>query len=129
MGSFLGVGFRFPFGIDSSGGVSLSKFEDNIEECVRLVLGTAKGERVMRTDYGCGIHDLVFAPNNTGTHTLVAHHVEEALTKWEPRIRNVQVEVRADPDQPERILVDLRYEIRLVNSIQNLVFPFYLTGS
>lgn len=130
MGSFLGVGFRFPFSVEpANGAVAFSKYEDNIEECVRVILGTAKGERTMRPDFGCGIHDLVFAPNNVGTHTLVAHHVEEALTKWEPRIRNVQVEVRADPDQAERILVDLRYEIRAVNSIHNLVFPFYLTGS
>lgn len=130
MGSFLGVGFRFPFTTNvANGGISSSRYEDNIEESVRVILGTAKGERMMRPDFGCGIHDLVFAPNNVGTHTLVAHHVEEALTKWEPRIRNVQVEVRADPDQAERILVDLRYEIRAVNSIHNLVFPFYLTGS
>lgn len=130
MGSFLGVGFSFPFTVSpSDGGIAFSRYEDNIEQCVRVILGTARGERAMRPDFGCGIHDLVFAPNNVGTHTLVAHHVEEALTKWEPRIRNVQVEVRADPDVPERILVDLRYEIRAVNSIHNLVFPFYLTGS
>lgn len=129
MGSFLGVGFRFPFGVEPSGGVALSRYEDNVEECVRLVLGTARGERIMRPDMGCGIHDLVFAPNNVGTQTLVQFHVEEALAKWEPRIRNVQVEVRADPDQQERILVDLRYEIRSTNAVANLVFPFYLTGS
>lgn len=130
MGSFLGVGFRFPFTVNQgTGGIAFSRYEDNIEECVRVILGTARGERMMRPEFGCGIHDLVFAPNNVGTHTLVAHHVEEALTKWEPRVRNVQVEVRADPDQAERILVDLRYEIRAVNSIHNLVFPFYLTGS
>ncbi len=129
MGNFLGVGFKFGFSTDPSGGVATSRYEDNVEEGVRIVLGTAKGERAMRPDFGCGIHDLVFAPNNVGTHTLVAHHVEEALAKWEPRIRNVEVEVRADPDQAERILVELRYEIRATNSIHNLVFPFYLTGS
>jgi phage baseplate assembly protein W len=129
MSNFLGVGFRFPFTVDHSGGVAFSRYEDNVEECVRVVLGTAKGERAMRPDFGCGIHDLVFAPNNVGTHTLVAHHVEESLAKWEPRIRNIQVEVRADPDQEERILVELRYEIRATNSVHNLVFPFYLTGS
>ena len=129
MGSFLGVGFRFPFTVDPTGGIAMSRYEDNVEECVRIVLGTALGERVMRSEFGCGIHDLVFAPNNVGTQTLVAFHVEESLYKWEPRIRNVQVEVRADPDQQERILVDIRYEIRSTNAVANLVFPFYLTGS
>jgi len=39
------------------------------------------------------------------------------------------VEAIPDPDSAERILVDVRYEIRATNSIHNLVFPFYLTGS
>lgn len=129
MANFLGTGFRFPFTVDPSGGIALSKYEDNVEECVRIILGTALGERVMRAEFGCGIHDLVFAPNNVGTQTLVAFHVEESLYKWEPRIRNVQVEVAGDEHQQERILVDIRYEIRSTNAVANLVFPFYLTGS
>jgi uncharacterized protein len=129
MSNFLGVGFKFPFAVGPSGGIQLSKYESNIEESVRVIIGTALGERVMRPEFGCRIHDFVFAPNNTSTQTLVAHHVEEALAKWEFRIRNIQVEARQDPDSPERILVDVRYEIRATNSVHNLVFPFYLTGS
>ena len=127
--NFLGVGFRFPYSTNPSGNVALSKYEQNIEECVRIIIGTAKGERQMRPDFGCGIHDFVFAPNNTSTQTLVAHHVEEALAKWEPRIIGIKVEAKPDPDSSERILVDVRYEIRATNSVHNLVFPFYLTGS
>ncbi len=127
--NFLGVGFRFPYATGPTGNVALSKYEQNIEECVRIIIGTAKGERQMRPDFGCGIHDFVFAPNNTSTQTLVAHHVEEALAKWEPRIINIQVAAKPDPDSSERILVDVRYEIRATNSVHNLVFPFYLTGS
>jgi len=96
---------------------------------VRVIIGTALGERQMRPDWGCRIHDYVFAPNNTSTQTLVGHHVEEALAKHEHRIRGIQVEALPDPDSAERILVDVRYEIRATNSIHNLVFPFYLTGS
>ena len=129
MSNFLGVGFRFPFAVGAGGGIRLSKFETNIEESVRIILGTALGERQMRPEWGCRIHDFVFAPNNTSTQTLVAHHVEEALGKYEPRIRNVEVQAMPDPDSAERILVDVRYEIRATNSIHNLVFPFYLTGS
>ena len=130
MTDFLGRGWRFPIARDGDARrFSVAEYEQSVDEAIQIILSTALGERVMRPTFGCGIHDLVFAPNNVGTHTLVAHHVEEALTKWEPRIRNVQVDVRADPDVPERILVELRYEIRAVNSIHNLVFPFYLTGS
>jgi len=129
MSNFLGVGFKFPFSVGPNGGVQLSKYEQNIEESVRVIIGTALGERQMRADWGCRIHDYVFAPNNTSTQTLVAHHVEEALAKHEYRIRGIQVEAMPDPDSAERILVDVRYEIRATNSIHNLVFPFYLTGS
>jgi phage baseplate assembly protein W len=129
MSNFLGVGFKFPISVGSNGGLQLSKYETNIEESVRIIIGTALGERQMRPEWGCRIHDFVFAPNNTSTQTLVGHHVKEALQKFEHRIRNVEVEAMRDPDSAERILVDVRYEIRATNSIHNLVFPFYLTGS
>ena len=129
MSNFLGIGFKFPFAVGPSGGIQLSRYEQNIEEAVRIIIGTALGERQMRPSFGCRIHDFVFAPNNSSTQTLVAHPVEEALAKWEFRIRNSEVAAGPDPDSPERILVDVRYEIRATNSVHNLVFPFYLTGS
>ena len=129
MSNFLGVGFKFPICVGPTGGIQLSKYEQNIEEAVRIIIGTALGERQMRPAWGCRIHDFVFAPNNTSTQTLVGYHVEEALAKHEYRIRDIKVEAMPDPDQAERILVDVRYMIRATNSIHNLVFPFYLTGS
>jgi phage baseplate assembly protein W len=129
MANFLGTGFKFPFSVGPNGGIQLSRYELNIEEAVRVIIGTALGERQMRPGFGCRIHDFVFAPNNTSTQTLVAYHVEDALAKWEFRIRNIEVHASPDPDSPERILVDVKYEIRATNSVHNLVFPFYLTGS
>ena len=129
MSNFLGVGFKFPFSVGPNGGIQFSKYEQNIEESVRIIIGTALGERQMRPTWGCKVHDYVFAPNNTNTQTLVAYSVEESLAKHEYRIRNIEVTSMADPDQAERILIDVRYEIRATNSIHNLVFPFYLTGS
>src|SRR6202158_3361024 len=129
MSNFLGVGFKLPFSLGSNGGIQLSKYENNIEESVRIIIGTALGERQMRPDWGCRIHDFVFGPNNTSTQTPVGHPVEEALTKYEHRSRNVEVEAMPDPDSAERILVDVRYEIRATNSIHNLVFPVFLPGS
>jgi phage baseplate assembly protein W len=123
---FLGKGIGFPVRTNGSGGVVMSAYERDIEESVRLVIGTAFGERVMRPDFGCGIHDLVFAPNNPATRHLVAHHVKEALYKWEPRILGVDVKVATDPQNPAVILVDLSYQVRATNSKFNLVYPFYL---
>jgi len=123
---FLGKGWAFPVLPSGRGSVGTSSFERDIEESVRVILGTAFGERVMRPDFGCGIHDLVFAPNNAATRQLVIHYVKEALYTWEPRIINVQVEVQSEPTNPAVILVDLSYEVRATNSKFNLVYPFYL---
>src|ERR1700682_2104211 len=105
MSNFLGVGFKFPFSVGSNGGIPLRKYENTSESSVRISSGTALGERQRRPDWGCRIHDFVFAPNNTSTQTLVGHHVEEALTKYEHRIRNVEVAAMPAPDSAGRILV------------------------
>src|SRR5947199_8493369 len=105
MSNFLGVGFKFPFSVGPNGGVQLSKYETNIEESVRIIIGTALGERQMRPEWGCRIHDFVFAPNNTSTHTLVAQHVEEALAKYEHCILSIVVEELPDTDSAEWIRV------------------------
>src|SRR5260370_7503640 len=111
MSNFLGVGFKFPFSVGPNGGIQLSKYESNIEESVRIIIGTALGERQMRPEWGCRIHDFVFAPNNTSTQTLVGHHVEEALAKYEHRIRNIEVQSIPHPDSPHRILPTLPHAI------------------
>ena len=124
--SFLGRGIRFPLGIDGSGGLATSRHEDNIEECIRIILGTAPGERIYRPDFGCRVHDYIFAPNDAHTRNLVAFHAREALAKWEPRVRELDVECRMDPDQESTLLLDIKYAVRATNSHYNMVYPFYL---
>ena len=123
---FLGRGFAFPMRLDPKGSVALSEGAQNIEECIRLLLGTAPGERPMRPDFGCRIHDFVFYPNNANTASLVAYYVREALAKWEPRIEDIRVSATPDPVQENAIRVDIRYRIRRSNNTRNLVYPFYL---
>ncbi len=124
--SFLGRGISFPFGTDGAGGVGMSEHERNIEECIRLVLGTAPGERLYRPHFGCRVHDYVFAPNNAHTRNLVCFHTREALLKWEPRIDNIEVECAYDPAVPETIRLEISYSVKATNSHWNLVYPFYL---
>ena len=123
---FLGVGWAYPVRTNVDGTISLSRFEDDIREAILIILGTAKGERVMRPDFGCGIHDLVFAPINTATITLVQNSVREALTVYEPRIELMRVEVLSDRADEGKLLVDMDYRVRSTNNRFNLVYPFYL---
>lgn len=124
---FLGKGWSFPVGTPDAGGeIILSGEEEKIAESVRIILGTAPGERLMRPDFGCGIHDYVFAPNNVRTAGLIRFHVEEALNRWEPRIDLQQVRVEPDPDNPAVILLSIDYRVKSTDSRYNMVYPFYL---
>jgi phage baseplate assembly protein W len=125
---FLGSGWSFPVRVDSRGGVELVRGEDDIREAIFIILSTAIGERRMRPQFGCGVHDLLFAPNTPATHGLIAYHVTEALTLWEPRIDLGQdsVRVQVDADDPARVLVHISYTLRATNQRRNLVYPFYL---
>ena len=123
----LGRGWKYPFMLDERREVALSDGEDDIQEAIWIILSTAFGERLMHPDFGCGIHDLVFAPNNTGTAGLARYYVEDALVRWEPRIDIEEVEVQADPAQPELLLISVSYRVRSTDSRYNLVYPFYLT--
>ncbi|WP_152042266.1 GPW/gp25 family protein [Salinigranum salinum] len=123
---FLGTGWSFPVEPDATGDVELSSGEADVAESIWIVLGTAKGERTMRPDFGCGIHDYVFATVNTTTLNLIETSVREALIRWEPRIEVQNVEIRTDEIRTGKLLVDIDYRIRNSNTEANLVYPFYL---
>jgi phage baseplate assembly protein W len=124
---FLGVGWKFPLQQNEQGELAYSRYEENIQEAIWMILSTAPGERLMRPDFGCNIHDLVFAPNNTSTAGLARFYVEDALIRWEPRIDLEDIEVQADPGDPARLLLSISYRVRTTDSRYNLVYPFYLT--
>jgi phage baseplate assembly protein W len=120
---FLGVGWRFPVAVTADGQIDRAGDEDAIADAIWLILSTAKGERAMRPDFGCGIHDLVFAVAGATTAGLAAQHVHEALVLWEPRIQ--VLDVTAAP-APGALHIRIEYRVRSTNNVFNLVYPFYL---
>jgi len=123
---FLGTGWKFPIKVNARGGLSYSKNERDIEEAIWIILGTAKGERLMVPDFGCGIHNLVFAPINPTTIGDIRHHVREALSKWEPRIEVLQINVEQDKEKKSMLLIRVDYRVLSTNTYANMVYPFYL---
>jgi phage baseplate assembly protein W len=123
---FLGVGWKFPLQVTPRGAIALSSEEQKIEESILLILSTAPGERLMLPDFGCGIHDLVFATNSADTAGRVVTEVREALILWEPRIDLLNVQAGSDPGERSRLLIEIEYRVRTTNSRFNLVYPFYL---
>ena len=126
---FVGAGWSFPITVDASGGIALTRGEEELDQAIRLILGTAFGERPMRPDFGCGIHDYVFAPADATTAGRLAYEVRESLERWEPRIDLVDVDVRVHPDDDSVLLIDITYTVRGTNDPRNLVFPFYVIPS
>jgi uncharacterized protein len=122
---FLGKGFAFPLQTNQRGGIDVSKQEQKIKESIMVILGTQYNERVMRTNFGCNLKSLVFAPNNAATANLARHYVEEGLTKWEPRIALDEVIVENDNSE-NKLLIHVSYRIKSTNEQGNLVYPFYL---
>jgi len=127
MAKFLGVGWQFPVVRDDpQQRFALAEYEESIKQSIRIILFTAKGERVMRPEFGCGIHELVFAPNDATTRGMAEHHVSEALRLWEPRIEVLQVKATAAGAQDEALRISIDYRVRTTDNRFNLVYPFYL---
>jgi uncharacterized protein len=126
---FIGAGWTFPVRTDATGSIALVRGEREVAESIRLILGTAPGERPMRPEFGCAIHDLVFAPADAQTAGQLAGEVRLALERWEPRIELDDVLVHFDHVDEGVLLIDIRYALRGDNDPRNLVFPFYVIPS
>lgn len=126
----IGKGWTFPPRTDGRGGIALSSDVTEIEQAINVILGTGPGQRVMRPDFGCKIHDLAFAPINANTLGLVQRYVEEAIGWWEPRVDLVDVTVTTDASMRAvgKLLIHLRYRIKHTEDERSLVYPFYTIG-
>ncbi len=125
--SFLGTGFKFPVCVDpNTGKVRTSTNEDDIAEAIKLILGTSPGERPMMPDFGCAINTFVFSGMNFNTITLIQREVENSLIIWEPRIKDINAEVRPAADEDGKLNINISYVVRSTNNPFNLVYPFYI---
>ncbi len=124
---FLGAGWKFPLQVTPTGRIATAAAEQRIEEAILLILSTARGERVMLPDFGCGIHDLVFAPNDSSTVSKVVDAVRRSLITYEPRIDVLDVSAETTDGQSNLLLIRVNYRVRDTNSMKNLVYPFFIT--
>lgn len=133
---FLGVGWSFPLEVvkkddedgAKAGQLRSAEYEESVRQSIWLILGTSKGERVMRPDFGCGIYDLVFATNSASTAGRIEEEVRDALLFFEPRIDVLAVHVQPD-GQGEMLMISIDYQVRATDNQFNLVYPFYLERS
>lgn len=124
---FLGKGWKFPVEVDPhTGKIKASVYEEDIEEAIGIIISTSPGERMMRPDFGCGIRKYIFEVINANTRALIKDEVEKALMRWEPRIKSIEVNVGVDPNEGNKLLIEVSYVVRATNTMGNKVFPFYI---
>jgi len=123
---WMGRGWAYPVRIDGgSGSAALSAYEQDIREAIRILLETAPGERVMRPNFGCGIHDLVFESIDKTALTRIETAIRKAVMQYEARIDLLSILTDARNAVDGQLLVELQYRVRQTNQIGNLAYPFY----
>lgn len=122
---FLGTGWKFPPTLDARGRIALAEGELDVEEAIRIILLTNRGERQMRPRFGSDLQRLMFDPCSALTCSLAGRYVQDALAQWEPRIRVIEVTARPDSEDAARMMIMIRYELVANRSQRNMVFPFY----
>lgn len=135
-------GFRFEGGMLGAGGgafngltlsptgrVVMVENGEAVRQAIMMLLTTAPGERVMRPDYGCPLHRLMFAPNDATTAGLAIHYVREAIRRWEPRVEIVRLDAELDDADAGRLLIELTYRLRRTDRVETLVLPVDLQGT
>ncbi len=124
---FLGAGWQFPIQVEAATGrIAMSREEESIREAIYVILMTRPGERVMRPEFGCHIHDYLFQRADFPVQVQMENAVMEALVRWEPRIQDIHVKAIPQADG-EQIAIEINYVVRSTNNPFNLVFPFYTT--
>jgi phage baseplate assembly protein W len=122
----IGSGLAFPLQVDRRGGIALARDEMDIEQAIELILATAPGERPMRPEFGCGVHDFVFDSIDATTVGRMELAIRDALDRWEPRVFVETVEFNLDEVADGRLIIDIGYRVRVTNTMRNLVYPFYV---
>jgi uncharacterized protein len=122
----IGSGLAFPLQVDRRGGIALARDEVDIEQAIELILTTAPGERPMRPEFGCGVHDFVFDSIDASTVGKMEVAIRDALDRWEPRIVVETVQFDLSGVNEGRLEIDIGYRIRATNTMRNLVYPFYV---
>ena len=124
--SIIGTGIAFPMRLGTLGDLALSDGEDSVRDAITIILGTSPGERLMRPEFGCRVHELVFESVDALTAGRIEHEVRVALDRWEPRIDVLDVAVNASPQLDGVLRIEIAYRLRASNDVRNLVYPFYV---
>jgi len=122
----IGTGLAYPLGVDRRGGLALARGAEDVEQAISIILSTAPGQRPMRQEFGCGLHDYVFDVLDAATLGRMEAEIRRALERWEPRIEVEGVDFDLDASPSGLLAITVTYRLRATNDVRNLVYPFYV---
>lgn len=124
---FLGRGFKFPISVDrQTGKIAMVEHEEDIREAIEIIIKTNVGERVMQLEFGSTASDFVFSVNRLENVTTFEMDILNALERFEPRIKDIKVEINNDDGDKSTVIVNIQYVVRTTNNLYNMVYPFYI---
>lgn len=126
MTQHLGTGVAFPIGVDRHGRFALARDEVDVEQAIGIILSTVPGERPMRPEFGCAVHECIFASVDALTLERVENAIRAALDRWEPRVETDSIDFDLSRVEDGLLGVVIGYRLRATNSVRNLVHPFYV---
>lgn len=126
MTDIIGTGVAFPLRVDRRGTLALARDEEDVRQAIAIILATAPGERPMRPEFGCGVHDCVFDVVDAATLGRMETEVRRALERWEPRVDVLSVDFELDASSDGPLSITIEYRMRATNDVRNLVYPFYV---
>jgi phage baseplate assembly protein W len=126
MSDIIGTGVSFPLRVDRLGGIAVSSGDSDVKEAIDIILGTAPGERPMRPEFGCGIHNYIFDTIDASMLGKVEYEIRSALDRWEPRIEVLEITPDLARIDEGVLMLDITYSLVATNDVRNLVYPFYL---
>ncbi len=124
--SFLGNGLNFPLRVDALGSLELVSADRDIQQSIGIILGTRPGERVMRPEFGCQVHDLIFEPRDAILVGKIRSSVMKALARWEPRIEVIDVRPVVDSESDGSVVVTIEYQVKATHDQRSIVYPFFI---
>jgi phage baseplate assembly protein W len=126
MSDLIGSGISFPLMADQRGVLALAHGVNDIEQAIALILGTAPGERPMRPEFGCEVHDYVFDTVDAEMIGNVQAAIHRALDRWEPRIQVTDIDFGLGEVDEGKLVITISYRVLATSRLYNLVYPFYV---
>jgi uncharacterized protein len=126
--SLFGQGLAFPPRIGPNGCMAWSFGEENVRQCIRILLMTEPGERLMREEYGCGLREFLFEPNTPAIRQLISERISQTIEQWEPRVLVEEVEVTVDPDDERVVQINIVFQLIATQAVERLGMSLQLEG-